>query len=266
MSERLVRVAPVRPGVVLLTLDRPERRNALSRELMRQLCAAVEQVSDPTERPASRVLILRGAGPVFCSGLDLHEAAETEGAEELAQLVARTLRTLYETRLVSIAVAHGAAVAGGAGIMTACDLAVAERGTVLGYPEVRHGLVAALVSGLLCTQVPRRVARELLLLGETIDAERALACGLVNRVAPVGRGLEVAQSMAEAALRGGPEALATTKKSLNGFSASSFHEHLRQALDEHLCARLSEEAREGLSAFREKRPPRWAEPAAEETR
>jgi methylglutaconyl-CoA hydratase len=152
---------------------------------------------------------------------------------------------------------HGAAVAGGAGLMTACDLVVAERGTRIGYPEVRRGLVAALVGGLLCAQVPRRVARELLLLGETVDAEQALAWGLINRVALPGRGLPVALEMAEAVLRGGPEAIVKTKKLVNAFSAASFQEHLRQALDEHLAARLSEEAREGLVAFREKRPPRW---------
>lgn len=248
-----------RAGVVSITLNRPEKRNALSRELMRQLDAAVTQASETAAPggPAARVLLLRGAGPAFCSGLDLSEAAEAEGAGESARLVAQTLRTLYETPLVSIAVVQGAALAGGAGLLTACDLAVAERGAAIGYPGIRHGLVSALVSGLLCAQVPRRVARELLLLGQTIDAERAATCGLVNRVAPPGRGLEVALEMAEAVLCGGPEAVVKTKRFLNDFSASAFQEWLRAAYDEHLTERLSDEAREGLDAFGEKRPPRW---------
>jgi methylglutaconyl-CoA hydratase len=200
---------------------------------------------------------LRGAGPVFCSGLDLAEAADAERADESARLVAETLRTLYEAPLVTIAVVQGTAVAGGAGLVTACDLAVAERGVEIGYPEVRHGLVAALVSGLLCAQVPRRVARELLLLGQRVDAERAATWGLINRVALPGRGLEVAMEMAAAILRGGPDAILRTKSLLNDFSTSTFHDQLRQALDTELAVRFSEEAREGLAAFGEKRPPRW---------
>jgi methylglutaconyl-CoA hydratase len=263
MPEPLVVVETLRPGVALLTLNRPDKRNALSRALMEQLCEAIERVSDESPdagtRSQNRVMLLRGAGPAFCTGLDLREAAHEEGAQESARLVARTLQTLYESRLVTIAVVHGAALAGGAGLMTACDLVVAEEGTRIGYPEVRRGLLAALVSGLLCAQVPRRVARELLILGEAIDAERALALGLINRIAPVGQGLAAARTLAEQALLGGPQALVKTKQALNDFSSVGFREALRQALDEHLVARRSAEAREGLAAFLEKRPPGWVE-------
>ncbi len=141
--------------------------------------------------------------------------------------------------------------------MTACDLVVAEQGARIGYPEVQRGLVAALVLGLLCTQLPRRLARELLILGQPIDAARALAIGLVNRVVPEGDGLMAAQAMAEQVLKGGPEAVVKTKRLLNEYSGAGFREALLQAVDGHLSARHSAEAREGLAAFLDKRPPRW---------
>src|SRR5581483_5685167 len=110
-----------------------------------------------------RVLILRGTGAAFCAGLDLKEASDHAKAHATAELVANTLIALSETRLVTIAAVHGAAVAGGAGIMSACDFVVAARGTKIGYPEVRRGLVAGLVMTFLRRQTGERNMRELLL-------------------------------------------------------------------------------------------------------
>ena len=250
----LITTEPIKPGVTLLQLNRPDKRNALSCELMRQLCDAIQAIEQDSSQ---RVLVIRGEGRVFCAGLDLAEAQASTDARQSAELVGEMLRTVYETRLITIAAVHGAAIAGGAGLMSACDLVVAEENTKIGYPEVHRGLVAALVLGLLCTQVPRRMARELLILGEIIEASRALEMGLVTRTCPVGESYPQALEIADKVLLGGPLAIQRTKQALNDFSGESFRTALASALDGHLAARDSEEAREGFAAFLEKRPPRW---------
>src|SRR5438552_16100767 len=167
--------------LTILTLNRPERRNALSLQWLSALVSAIKMTSD---EPHQRILILRGAGAAFCTGLDLKEAADQTKAHDTADLVAETLITLSESRLVTIAVVHGAAVAGGAGIMSACDYVVAAEKTKIGYPEVRRGLVAGLVITFLRRQVSERDIRELLLGSDLIDTELACKIGLVNRVVP----------------------------------------------------------------------------------
>src|SRR5690349_23995186 len=144
------------PQITLVTLNRPERRNALTIQLLNELIAAIKVASDEAHE---RVLILRGAGAAFCTGLDLKEAADQTKAHATAELVAKTLVTVSQTRLITIAVVHGAAVAGGAGIMSACDFVVAAQRTKIGYPEVRRGLVAGLVMTFLRRQVGERNLR-----------------------------------------------------------------------------------------------------------
>src|SRR5207245_4186428 len=157
------------PQITVVTLNRPERRNALTIELLTELCAAIKAASD---NPQGRVIILRGAGAAFCTGLDLKEAADHTKANVTAERVAETLITLSQTRLITIAAVHGAAVAGGAGIMSACDFVVAAQGIKIGYPEVRRGLVAGLVMTFLRRQAGERNMGELLLGSWVIDAER----------------------------------------------------------------------------------------------
>src|SRR5213079_1601385 len=192
------------PQITVLTLNRPERRNSLTIELLNELIAAINVASD---QPNERVLILRGAGAAFCTGLDLKEAADSKKAHMTAELVAKTLITLAETRLVTIAAVHGAAVAGGAGIMSACDFVVAAEKTKIGYPEVRRGLVAGLVMTFLRRQVRERDLREVLLASELFEAERAREIGLVNRVVPVSELDNATQKIADSVLQGGPGAI-----------------------------------------------------------
>src|SRR5213083_2108731 len=155
--------------ISVVTLNRPERRNALTLELMTELCAAIKVAS---EQPEQRVLILRGAGAAFCTGLDLKEAADSTKAHATAEMVANTLVAISQTRLITIAAIHGAAVAGGAGIMSACDFVVAAERTKIGYPEAKRGLVAGLVMTFLRRQLRERDIRELLFTSELIDAAR----------------------------------------------------------------------------------------------
>jgi methylglutaconyl-CoA hydratase len=241
--------------VTTVTLNRPEKRNALNVELLQQVCAALATAeADATQR----LLVLRGAGKVFCSGLDLEEAAQPERAHLSAELIGRTLRALATTRLVTIAAVHGAAIAGGAGLMSACDFAVATRDAKFGYPEVRRGIVPALIMTFLRRQLRERDARELLLLGKLFDAEHARAIGLVNRVVADEAALETeVQVMISSVLAGGPEAIAETKRLLLELWPSPLPKDLQVAHEFHLSARNSAEAQEGVAAFNEKRAPKW---------
>lgn len=244
------------PQITVVTLNRPERRNSLTIQLLNELIAAVKVASD---QPQERVLILRGAGEAFCTGLDLKEAADQSKAHATAEMVAKTLVTIAETRLVTIAAVHGAAVAGGAGIMSACDYVVAAEKTKIGYPEVRRGLVAGLVMTFLRRQVRERNLRELVLGGELIDAERAFEISLVNRVVPRDEVMNEAQRFAELVLQGAPNALANTKRLIEELWSTSVKEDVALALKHHMQARESAEAREGIAAFNEKRKPNWTE-------
>jgi methylglutaconyl-CoA hydratase len=242
------------PEISVLSLNRPERRNALTIDLLNELIAAIKVAS---EEPRARILILRGAGQAFCTGLDLKEAADPTKAHATADMVAKTLVTLSQTRLVTIAAVHGAAVAGGAGIMSACDFVVASEKTKIGYPEVRRGLVAGLVMTFLRRQIGERNMRELLLGSELIDAERAREIGLVNRVVARDELMTAAQKFANSVLQGAPGAVAQTKRLIEELWSSSVKEDIDLALKYHIQARESNEAREGIAAFNEKRPPKW---------
>jgi methylglutaconyl-CoA hydratase len=242
------------PQITVLTLNRPERRNALTIELLSELNAAIKIASD---QPDERVIILRGAGAAFCTGLDLKEAADQTKAHATAEMVANTLIAVSQTRLITIAAVHGAAVAGGAGIMSACDFVVAAQGTKIGYPEARRGLVAGLVMTFLRRQVGERNMRELLLGSELIDAARAREIGLVNRVVAQADLMNEAQKFAQSVLQGAPGALAQTKRLIEELWSSSVKEDVDLALKYHMQARESEEAREGITAFNDKRKPKW---------
>ena len=242
------------PQITVVTLNRPERRNALTIELLTELQAAINVAS---EQPHQRVLILRGAGAAFCTGLDLKEAADHTKAHSTAEMVANTLIAISQTRLITIAAVHGAAVAGGAGIMSACDFVVAAQRTKVGYPEVRRGLVAGLVMTFLRRQVGERNMRELLLGSELIDAERAKEIGLVNHVVARDDVMNEAQKFAESVLQGAPGALAQTKRLIDELWWRSVKEDVDVALKYHLQARDSDEAGEGIAAFNEKRKAKW---------
>jgi methylglutaconyl-CoA hydratase len=240
----------------LITLNRPERRNALSLELMSALCSAID---DAGRDPTRRAIILRGAGEGFCAGLDLKEAQARGSHESSAKSVATMLRTVHQSNLVTIAAVHGHAMAGGAGLMAACDLALVASGTKIGYPEVRRGLVPALVSTLLRHQIGERHLRELFLTAEPITAERALEIGLINRVVNGGADqvLDEALKLAETVAEGAPGALSATKRLLAQLKPSTFEKDLETALTFHDQARTGDEAAEGIAAFTEKRKPKW---------
>ena len=254
MDSTLVTTQQPEDGITVVTLNRPAKRNALNAALMEACSTAFEALAqDRTQR----VIILRGEGAGFCAGLDLEEAFTGTPPETTARLVARLLRAVYQVPQVTIAAVHGAAIAGGAGLMSACDMVLATREARIGYPEVKRGLVAALVMALLRRQVRERDARELLLLGDLISAERAREMGLVSRVVAEGELAQETLALARKVLRGAPAAIAHTKQVLDELCPARFNQELDQALLHHLSGRASSEAGEGIAAFLEKRDPNW---------
>jgi len=251
---QLIKVETLEPGIVSVTLNRPERRNALDIELLDQLCAAIDRLADDQ---TNRVAILRAAGPVFSAGLDLREAADSSLVEQSAEAVQRALNLLRETPLIMIAAVRGGAFAGGAGLMAACDIAIAATDTKFGFPEGRRGLLPALICGVLKHKIREGDLRDLFLAGEVIDASRAQNIGLVQRVVPIERLLDEALRVARSVAAGGPETIRQTKALLNALynQNGAAGSHLIQT---HLAARCSDEAREGLAAFIEKREPNWS--------
>jgi methylglutaconyl-CoA hydratase len=259
MSDDLVRYE-VRGPAALLTLNRPDRRNALSRALIAAIGEAVRRAQSDS---AVRALILTGAGNAFCAGMDLAELQETlrlppeeSPVWDDALQLATVYNALYTSPKPAIAAVNGPAVAGGAGLVSVCDLAVAVPQARFGYPEVRRGLVAALVMPHLLRLVGERAARYLLLTGELIDADEACRTGFINAVVPPEGLLEQALGWARALAEGGPSALAATKELLQRFSRQALS--VEEAARASAAPRLTEECRQGLAAFFEKRPVPWA--------
>jgi methylglutaconyl-CoA hydratase len=257
MSEPLV-LYEVRPPAALLTLNRPASRNAISRGLIRALGDAFQRAQDDA---AARSVILTGAGSVFCAGMDLAELSETlqfteaKTVWEDAQQLANLFDQIYSLPKPTIAAVNGAAVAGGAGLVTSCDLALAAPEARLGYPEVRRGLVAAMVMPHLLRHVGERMARFLLLTGELVSAEDAREAGLINEVVPADQLLDRAFALAQSLALGGPNAQDGTKALLKQLARAplSVEETARASA----APRLTEECQQGLRAFFNKQPTPW---------
>jgi methylglutaconyl-CoA hydratase len=258
MSEQLVRY-DLDPPAAVITLNRVDKRNALSRTLIDAMKDAFERArSDPD----ARCVILTAGGSVFCAGMDLAELAESlDSPREKTPIWDDALRLanlydlIYRFPKPTIAAVNGAAVAGGAGLVTVCDLAVSVPGAKFGYPEVRRGLVAAMVMPHLLRHVTERVARYLLLTGETIDSEEAIRVGFVNAVVPDDQLRDTALFWARSLAEGGPEALSRTKDLLHLFSRQALS--IEEAAKASAAPRLTEECQQGLRAFFDKKPAPW---------
>jgi methylglutaconyl-CoA hydratase len=246
-------------------MNRPDQRNALSRALMAQLRDDIDALSFNNK---VRAIVLTGAGKAFSAGMDLKQAAAVDAAPEAQQQTIATLQEfadllqrLHTLPKPTVAAVNGDAIAAGAGLMAACDAAIAADTARIGYPEVRRGLVAAIVMHDLIRQVGDRRARELLLGADLISSTKAHEWGLVNTVTTSDRCLNEAVRVATGLADCGPQAVATTKKLLD--EAAGRPPDLRGAAAISAAIRLSDEAREGIRAFVEKRPPAWAPPKSE---
>ena len=248
-----------RGAVRVLTLNRPERRNALGGALIEQFSEALAHAEVETR---IRAVVITGAGPVFCAGMDLKEALESGSSFESekadgvrVQAIADLLSQVHQLSKPTIAALNGDALAGGAGLATACDFVIAADTAHIGYPEVRRGLVAAMVLHDLVRQVGERRARSLLLTGVPITALVAEQWGLVNRVIAADVCLVEAIALGQTLAASAPRAIETTKRLIA--EASGRPDDLRGAAAITAQVRVSEEAQEGMRAFLERRPPEW---------
>lgn len=244
--------------VATLTLNRPEKMNAISYRLIDELLAALAEV----EAGGAGVLIVTGAGKAFCSGMDLDNlrALTSRTAEENrsdSETMARLFRTLYEFPRPTIAAVNGAAIAGGCGVATLCDFTLAATAAKFGYSEVRIGFVPAIVSAFLVRQIGEKRARDLLLSGRILSAVEAERLGLVNAVVEPGELLPRAHQLAAELLANSPASLAATKKLLREYAAAELDSELERAIAANALIRTTADFREGLASFLEKRKPQW---------
>ena len=245
--------------VALITLNRPEKRNAVSFELVDELMAALDEI----EHGAEQVAIITGAGKAFCAGMDLEELKSLLGKSHDDNVrdssrMAQLFRRLYDFPKPTIAAVNGAAIAGGTGIATMCDFTLAVPEAKFGYTEVRIGFVPAIVSAFLVWQVGHKIARDLLMTGRLFDASEAKALGLVNEVVPaeelMGRAKAIAAQLAE----NSPTSVQMTKKLINSYLAKTLDEQLATAVVHNARIRTTADFREGVSSFLEKRKPQWS--------
>jgi enoyl-CoA hydratase len=242
-----------RERILLITINRPDQRNAVNAAVAAGIAGALDALDS---QPALSVGVLTGAGKGFSAGMDLKAFVAGERPHVAGRGFAGIVERPADKPL--IAAVEGFAVAGGLEIALACDLIVAARGARLGIPEVKRSLVAAGGALLrLPRTLPRNVAMELALTGEPIDAERAHALGLVNRLADPGQALAAALELAEAIAANGPLALAATKRVLAESADWADAEFFARQSEIVAPVMGSEDAREGARAFAEKRPPVW---------
>jgi len=246
-------------GVATITLNRPDKRNAVSRELVADLLLALERAA---EKESVRVVILTGAGKAFCSGMDLDDLkalATRSPAENVkdSETIARLFRSIYEFPKPTIAAVNGAAIAGGCGIATLCDFTLASHEAKFGYTEVRIGFMPAIVSIFLIWQIGEKRARDLLLTGRIFDAVEAHRLGLVNETLPLDQVMPRAHEIARLLIENSPVSLQATKKLLTSYTYEELERRVRQAIDENSWIRTTEDFREGIAAFLEKRKPAW---------
>jgi enoyl-CoA hydratase len=242
-----------RGAVQVVTINRPQARNALDAAVARGVADAVDELDASDDLRAG---VLTGAGGFFSAGMDLKAFLRGETPAIEGRGLCGITRT--PPRKPLIAAVEGGALAGGFELVLACDLVVAGRGARFGVPEVKRSLVAAGGAALLLPQrVPRAVALELLLTGEPMDAARAAAVGLVNRVVDDGTALDAALDLADVIAANGPLAVAATKQIVQSAPAWA-PEEMYERQDEIVAPVFaSEDAREGSTAFAERRPPVW---------
>ena len=245
--------------VATLILNRPEKRNAISFELIDDLLRALDEVA----KSSALVLILTGAGKAFCSGMDLENLKSLIGRSPEQNLkdsetMVRLFRTLYEFPKVTIAAVNGPAIAGGTGLAVLCDFTLAVPEAKFGYTEVKIGFVPAIVSTFLLRQVGEKHARDLLLTGRIIGVEEAHRIGLINEVVPADRLMTRARELAAQIMENSPTSLVMTKRLLSDHARAELDQQIEAAVRENAAIRATKNFREGVTSFLEKRKPRWS--------
>ncbi|PZG17088.1 enoyl-CoA hydratase-related protein [Nonomuraea aridisoli] len=243
-------------GVATVTLDSPPNRNALSVRLLADLA---DRLAWALAEPEARVIVLTATGTVFCSGADIKEQRAGDGRPDapVTASLPEILRTLWESPKPVICRLNGTARAGGLGLVAACDFAIAPLTASFSFTEVRLGVVPAMISVPVLRRVDARAAADYFLTGEVFDAARAAEIGLLSRAVPEEELDATVARYAEMLMKGGPEALALTKRLVREVPRVSFEEGLRRMTELSAERFTSEEGQEGIAAFMEKRSPKW---------
>jgi len=246
-------------SIALLTLNRPDKRNAISYQLIDDLLRALEQV----RTSASQVLIITGAGRAFCSGMDLENLKGLAGRSreqnlEDSRTMASLFRRIYDFPKPTIAAVNGAAIAGGTGIATICDFTLATPEAKFGYTEVRIGFMPAIVSNFLLRQIGEKQARDLLLTGRIFAADEAHWLGLVNEIVDADRLLPRAYEFAHLLMENSPASLRATKELLSQAAKNELDQCVENAIEQNARIRETADFHEGIASFLEKRKPRWS--------
>jgi methylglutaconyl-CoA hydratase len=245
-------------GVQTITLNRPEKRNALSPALIEELTMALHDA----ENCDCGVVILTGAGSAFCAGLDLEhlETMQANTHEENrrdSENVAKVLRVLYDFPKPVIAAVNGPAIAGGMGLATIPDFTLAVPEAKFGYTEVRIGFVPAIVSSFLLRQIGEKRTRELLLTGKVIKAQEAMNLGLVTQIVSSEELMQSAQALAQCLLQNSPQAMMAVKRLLASHARKRLDDEIEDAIMANSMQRSTEDFKEGVRAFLEHRKPEW---------
>jgi methylglutaconyl-CoA hydratase len=245
-------------ALAVITLARPDKRNAISTQMIEDLLASLGEV----QSSSARVGILTGEGKAFCSGMDLDELraiATRSPVEHLedSRRMARLFRTVYSFPKPLIAAVNGHALAGGCGLATLADFTIAVPDAKFGYTEVRIGFIPALVSVFLRRQIGEKRTRDLALTGRLFDAAEAHEMGLVNLVVAAEELMAEARKLAANLMAASPTSLARTKRLLVQFSEGDLDREISMAIQENADIRSTADFREGLASFLEKRTPKW---------
>jgi len=259
-SDGYSRLRVERGPAARVVLSRPEVRNAFDDVLIGELTEVFHNLSEEKE---TRVVTLSGSGPAFCAGADIAwmRKAGTYSREENeadAERMARMLRAIDACPKPVIALVHGAAIGGGVGLAAAADIAIAADGTVFSLAEVRLGILPSVISPYVLRAIGARQARRYFLTGERFEAREALRIGLVHVVAPAAELEESCGRLVASLLACGPEAVGAAKSLIARVTGMGPEEALPLTVRTIAERRASEEAREGLAAFLEKRPPSWS--------
>ena len=243
-----------------ITLNRPDKRNAVSATMIAELQTALDEV----EKSHARVGIITGAGKAFCAGMDLEMLAAISKQspaenQEDSRRMAKMLRRLWSFPRPLIAAVNGAALAGGCGIATLCDFTLATPEAKFGYTEVKIGFLPAIVSVFLTRQIGEKKARDLLLTGRIVDAAEAKELGLVNEIVPAENLLARAKELAGVLIAASPGSLSRAKRLMTSAAAAAVDHDLERAILENARIRCTPDFKEGLASFLEKRKPVWQE-------
>ena len=245
-------------SVATITLNRPEKRNAISFALIEDLLRALGEVA----KSDAIVLIVTGVGKAFCSGMDLDNLKDLLGRTpeqnlEDSRSMVQLFRSLYEFPKVTIAAVNGAAIAGGTGLALLCDFTLAVPEAKFGYTEVRIGFVPAIVSTFLLRQVGEKQARDLLLTGRLFGADEAVRLGLVKEIVELDELMVRARELAGLLMENSSASLKATKQLLTDHARAELNEQIESAVRENAAIRSTADFREGISSFLEKRKPVW---------